>query len=261
MAQHSIEDFNGIVVSRKPYREKDLLVKILTDRFGFKTFFVRGAKGPKFKLRSALLTFSHGVYVGDVRDDGLSFINAAKDVIQYQSLTTNIELNAYATYLFGLLEAAFSENEPLGRWFLKMQRILELMDEGYDAEILTNIMEIQLLEPFGVKPDWESCVICQRTDLPFDFSEEYGGLLCQNHWHKDPHRLHLNQRTIYYLRLFSVLDLNRLNSIQVKPETKKELRKTIDQIYNDLVGVHLKSKKFIDEMQQWNSGFSNDIVN
>lgn len=31
-------EFLGIVVSRKDYKERDMLVKILTDKYGFKTF-------------------------------------------------------------------------------------------------------------------------------------------------------------------------------------------------------------------------------
>ena len=37
-------EFDGIVVSRRDYKERDMLVKILTDKYGFKTFFIRGAR-------------------------------------------------------------------------------------------------------------------------------------------------------------------------------------------------------------------------
>ena len=42
-------EFLGIVVSRKDYKERDMLVKILTDKYGFKTFFVRGVRKRGFK--------------------------------------------------------------------------------------------------------------------------------------------------------------------------------------------------------------------
>ncbi len=53
-----------------------------------------------------------------------------------------------------------------------------------------------------------------------------GGLLCQAHWHLDPYRLHLDKRTVYYLRLLSVVDLNRLNSIKVKGTDKDQFKKS-----------------------------------
>ena len=252
MAKHQGVDFTGIVISRTDYKERDMLVRILTDHFGIKTFFVRGARKKGFKLASAILPFSHGVYFGNINDQGLSFINGTRELAQYQSIFSDIELNAYASYIFGLIGAAFGNDEPLpDRWFAKVVASLKYIDSGLDAAIITNIIEVQLLAWFGVKPFLESCVICHETKGQFDLSETYGGLLCRKHWYLDVHRLHLDQRTVYYLRLFSALNLEQLHSISVKPETKKHLRQTLDTIYNDQVGVYVKAKKFIDQMGNW----------
>ena len=37
----------------------------------------------------------------------------------------------------------------------------------------------------------------------------------------------------------------------LKSELKKQLRKVIDQIYEEYVGIHLKPKKFIDSLGDW----------
>mgnify|MGYP007126633253 CR=1 FL=1 len=34
-------------------------------------------------------------------------------------------------------------------------------------------------------------------------------------------------------------------------ETKKQIQKVIDQLYEEYVGIHLKSKKFIEQMNEW----------
>lgn len=252
LASHQVVDFHGIVISRNDYKERDMLVKILTDKFGIKTFFVRGARKKGFKLASAILPFSHGTYFGNVNDHGLSFINGTRELEQCQQIYSDIELNAYASYVLGLVGAAFGNDEPLpGVWFDNIATAINLIDQRFDAAIVANIIEIQLLEQFGVKPFLESCVICGNSSGPFDFSETYGGLLCQQHWYLDLHRLHLDQRTIYYLRLFSVIDLKQLHSIKVKDVTKQHLRHAIDTLYNDQVGVYVKAKKFIDQMGSW----------
>lgn len=53
--QSAPEKFRGIVISRQAYRESDLLVKILTDRFGTKMFMFNRARKPGFKLAAAIL--------------------------------------------------------------------------------------------------------------------------------------------------------------------------------------------------------------
>lgn len=250
MTLHQGEEFRGIVVSRKNYRERDMLVKILTDRFGFKTFFVRGVRKRGFKLGAAILTYTHGTYLGSINDQGLSFITTPREIEQFQNISQDIELNAYSAYILSLSEQAFKE-DWVPYWYAKLEQALILIDENVDAAVITNIIEVQLLEFFGVKPFFESCTICHRTELEFDYSESYGGLLCQQHWHLDPNRLHLDQRTIYFLRLFSAVELDKINEITLEKETKLRLRRTLDEIYRQQVGVYVKAKHFLDQMQYW----------
>ena len=104
-------EFLGIVVSRKDYKERDMLVKILTDKYGFKTFFVRGVRKRGFKLGAAILPFTHGTYLGSISDEGLSFITTTRDISQYQQITQDIELNAYASYILSLIERALTTED------------------------------------------------------------------------------------------------------------------------------------------------------
>ncbi len=66
-----------------------------------------------------------------------------------------------------------------------------------------------------------------------------------------PASVALDQRTVYYLRLLSVVDLERLNSIKVKDQTKANLRRTLDEIYEHQVGIYVPAKKFLDQMASW----------
>lgn len=244
-------DFRGIVMFRRDYRERDLLVKILTDKIGPAMFFVKGAKKRGFRLAADILLFTHGEYIGSLTDNGLSFINTASDTSQYRSIATDISKNAYATYILALVDSAFQDGQGIGGWFNQVAAALELINSGLDEQVIANVIETQLLVRFGVAPTWDHCVVCGRDDLPLDFSEQYGGMLCRNHWHLDERRLHLDQRTVYYLQRFSTLNLQKLNSIKINPATKRRLQFVLDSLYDNEVGLNLKSKKFIRQMGQW----------
>lgn len=244
-------DFRGIVMFRRDYRERDLLVKILTDKIGPAMFFVKGAKKRGFRLAADILPFTHGEYIGSLTDNGLSFINTASDTSQYRSIATDISKNAYATYILALVDSAFQDGQGIGGWFNQVAAALELINSGLDEQVIANVIETQLLVRFGVAPTWDHCVVCGRDDLPLDFSEQYGGMLCRNHWYLDERRLHLDQRTVYYLQRFSTLNLQKLNSIKINPATKRRLQFVLDSLYDNEVGLNLKSKKFIRQMGQW----------
>lgn len=244
-------DFRGIIMFRRDYRERDLLVKILTDKIGPAMFFVKGAKKRGFRLAADILPFTHGRYIGSLTDNGLSFINAASETRQYRSTATDISKNAYATYILALVDSAFQDGQGIGGWYDQVAAALDLIDRGLDEQIIANVIETQLLVRFGVAPTWDRCVVCGRDDLPLDFSEQYGGMLCRQHWHLDERRLHLNQRSVYYLQRFATLNLQKLASIKINSATKHQLQFVLDSLYDNEVGLNLKSKRFIRQMGQW----------
>ena len=85
----------------------------------------------------------------------------------------------------------------------------------------------------------------------FDFSFKYGACLCPDHYHEDERRCHLNPNIPYLLNQFQAIDFETLETISLKPEIKQELRQFMDQLYEEYVGIHLKSKKFIDSLSDW----------
>ncbi|MCI2172100.1 DNA repair protein RecO [Schleiferilactobacillus perolens] len=248
-------DFTGIVVSRQNFREHDALVRFLTSQYGFKTFIARGLKRPKAKLAGVTLPFTLGDYVGVVRAAGLSQLRTAKGTQLFRQPMENIVTNAYATYIFDLIRAAFPEGQAIPRWYDIGKAVLLGMDRGLDPAILANIVEIQLLPAFGVAPQLRVCAICGRDDRPMDYSEGAGGLICNRHWAQEPYRFHASAKAIYYLRRFSVVNINQVQSINVNVQTKAELRTIIDRIYSDTVGTYPRSKRFIDSLGQWNQDF------
>lgn len=233
------------------HRENDLLVKFLTREYGKRMFFLKNAKKIDFKLRSAVLPFSHGEYTGFIRTNGLSYINAAINVHQFENIFQDIELNAYATFILNLIDAAFDDNLKIDKWFDRIQRALVLIDAGNDAEIITDLIQLQLLNSFGISITWDHCVVCGRNDLPLDYSEKLGGMLCQNHWEQDQHRWNLSVKSAQILRILNQVSIFNLGQISISQKTKAEIWQLTDRIYKEQVGINLKSRSFIDQMNDW----------
>lgn len=241
----------GLILFAKNHREKDKLVKIFTEKYGKRMFFVRNAMRKNNPLTVAIQPFTEAVYVGKINEEGLSFLNDAKEVTSFQKIQQDIFISAYATYLLNLADVAIEDGvyDPALYGFTK--NILQLMDGGKDPQILTNIFEIQILERFGLDFDWLHCRICGKTQGKFDFSSAYHGVLCEEHFYKDPRRYHSSPRAVHFIRMFSSITLEQINSISVSEQTKRELREMIDALYEEFVGVSLKSKQFIDKMASW----------
>lgn len=241
----------GLIISSRNYKEKDKLVKIFTESAGKMMFYVKGIHRRNQPLAPAIRPFTQAVYIGTFKSEGLSFITSVKDVHAYRKIQEDIFLSGYGTYLLSLVDAAIEDHQYDPNLFHFTQQALERMNQGDDAEIITNIFEIQILQRFGIAPIWTHCAVCGETQGKFDYSSKYGGVICERHWSLDPRRYHADPRAVYFARMFSAISYERINGIHLKEETKQAIRQLIDQLYEEYVGIHLKSKKFIDQMKSW----------
>lgn len=248
-----MQETKGLILFVRKYRERDQLVKIFTEKYGKIMFFVKNALRPNHPVRAGILPFTEAVYIGNIRAEGLSFLNEAKDVTPFFTIQEDIFVNAYATYLLNLVDVAIEDRVYDPALYGFTRQALQLLNEGKDPEIVTNIFEVQILQRFGVAFQWEHCAICGKTEGKFDFSSQYHGIICSDHFEEVRQRYHASPRAIHFIRLFSNLSLEQIHSIQLKEETKREIRQVIDALYDEFVGIHLKSKKFIDQMQDWGS--------
>lgn len=246
-----LEEVKGLVLSVRKHRERDFLLKLFTYEYGKLMFFVRGTKNPNNKLKPALQNFTQATYIADIRSSGLSFVRDSKHVTPFSSIQQDIFKNAYATYILQLADAAIEDRQVDPGLYEQLNRGLKAINDDLDPEIIMNIFEIRFLRYFGVMPELRGCVICGITEGAFDYSSIHHGLLCPKHFHEDERRYHASPKAIHFIRLFSVISFDKINSITIKEETKKEIRAVIDQLYDELVGIKLKSRKFIDSMKEW----------
>ncbi|MHC5268086.1 DNA repair protein RecO [Enterococcus sp. LJL98] len=247
----NLVESKGIILFTKDYKEKDKLVKIFTESSGKLMFFVKGAHRKNNPLTPALMPYTQATYMGKFNEEGLSFINGAKYVHPYLNIQKDIFIAAYATYLLNLVDAAIEDRVYDPNLYTFLAQALERLDEGKDPEIITNIFEIQILHRFGSSFDWQRCQLCGETQGKFDFSPKYHGLLCERHFIEDLHCYGADPVAIHFIRRFSAISYQEIQSITIKPETKQKIRQVIDQLYEEYVGIHLKSKKFIEQMQDW----------
>lgn len=251
----TLGETKGIILFTKDYKEKDKLVKIYTEAFGKMMFFVRGANKKNNPLASAILPYTEATYIGDFKNEGLSFLNAGKNIVPLRNIQEDIFIHAYATYLLNLVDAAIEDRIYDPFLYLFVHQALGLLNKGKDPEIITNIFEIQILNRFGVSIDWTGCSVCRKTTGKFDYSSSYSGLLCEQHWHLDNRRYHADSRGIHFLRLFSAISFEKIQEINLSKEVKQSIRQIIDALYEEYIGIQLKSKKFIDKMSAWETIF------
>ncbi|WP_018658829.1 DNA repair protein RecO [Allofustis seminis] len=252
-----LEKLEGVVLFKKPHREKDFLVKILTNMHGPLMFFVRGSYR-KDALDKEIYPLVRLTFEADVRREGLSFIRAINHCDPLPHLHTDIKKNAYGIYFCMLTDAALADREANSTVYSELIQALTYLNEDVDAEIISCMYELKRLKEFGVMPNWLGCALCHKTEGIFDYSSKYHGIICSQHFVYDKRRFHANPKAIYLLRQLNYLKFDQLGKINVTMETKKEMKHILNKIYDETVGIKLKSKHFIQEMEKYETFFEDE---
>lgn len=245
-----MEKFKGIVFYRKKFHDDDLLIKILTDTCGKKTFFLKRGRKTRNRLSYGLQAFTIGEYIGKISDKSFSFINEVISEKIYQKIYQDIEKSAYVQYIFSLYDSAFEDSRPIANWFKLLECSLDAIENNADTPTLTHAFELKLLNVFGVNLDFFSCQICQRRDLPLDLSFKYDGMICMNHFEKDRYRFHLTSRIVKCIQVLKIGSVKSIAKMQIDPKNMKTLDFICNQIYSNYVGIYPKTKSFIDKLHR-----------
>lgn len=240
--------FEGIVLFKRPHREKDSLVKIFTQAYGTKMFFVKGLQKPNHKLTSTTLPMTLNSYIGAISEDGLSFLTEATSLSIFRNLQEDFLAQAYAAYIIQLVDAAVEDNTPDPKSYDWLKAALLALDNQQVPEIVTTKMELDLLANFGVGLVWHRCRICRNTQEPFKFSMRHQGVLCQNHWQEDPYLLPTSPRAIHIVKILNQTSINNINQVNISATTLSEIRHLMEEIYKEFVGLNLKSYSYLKKM-------------
>ncbi|CAM3811056.1 DNA repair protein RecO [Mesobacillus zeae] len=242
-----LEKCEGIVIRTTDYGETNKIVTLYTREWGKVGVMARGAKKPNSRLSAVTQLFTYGYFLVQ-RGSGLGTLQQGDMVSSMRSIREDIFLTAYASYIAELTDKSTDEKKPNPFLFELLYQTLQYVNEEYDPEILANIYEMKMLNVLGLYPVLDKCVNCGNREGVFAFSIREGGLLCHQCLGIDPYHFKISSGAVKLLRLFYMLDLSRLGNISVKEETKAELKKVITAYYEEYSGLHLKTKRFLNQM-------------
>ncbi|WP_100402316.1 DNA repair protein RecO [Bacillus sp. FJAT-42315] len=250
-----LQKVEGIIIRTTNYGETNKIVTIFSREKGKIAFMARGARKPNSRLSAITQLLTHGQFLVQL-GSGLGTLQQGEILTSMRHIREDLMITAYAAYMVELLDKSTEDQQVNPYLYEFLKQSLYYLNEGYDAEILTNIFEMKMLQVIGLRLELSSCVHCQSCEGHFAFSIRENGLLCHRCFDIDPHRLPLSQPAIRLLRLFYYIDLERLGTINVKVETKKELRAAISLYYDEYSGLFLKSRRFIDQLEKMEAIFT-----
>ncbi len=243
-----IVSVRGIIISETPYSETSKILNIITKEYGTIGVLAKGAKSLKSKLRSVSTKLTYGYFHIYYKEKGLSTLVNVDVINNFKNIKTDITNMSYVCYILELVNQVMKHeyNEEI---FNLLEASILKINEKFDAGIITNILELKMLDYLGVRPIIDECVLCgNKTDI-VTISGDKGGYICKN-CIKDDYIV--SDKTIKLIRMFYYVDISKISKLSISSKVKYEIDMFVSSYYDRYTGLYLKSKKFVNDIKKLN---------
>lgn len=241
-----IECVEGIVLSETNYSESSKILNVFTKEYGLIGIISKGCRNMKSKLRGVSRKLLYGKFHIYYKEHGLSTLTAVDVVDSFSKLLTDLEKVSYASFLLELTTQVVRENDDVTILDLLKDTLVK-MEEGLSPIILTEILELKLLDYLGVRPSIDCCSICGSDKQIVTVDSTAGGYLCRNCYHNEPL---VSDKMIKLIRMFYYVDIKSISKLEVSESVVMEINQFLDDYYDRYTGIYLKSKDFIRQLHK-----------
>ena len=232
----------GIVLSETPYSETSKILQVLTEDYGLIGIISKGCRNIKNKLRGVSNKMNYCEYTINYKENGLSTLIEGDTLDSFKNIYVDMKKATYAFYLMDLVSQVLKENNNKNIFSLLVNSLIKI-NNGLSPELISNIVEIKLLDYLGVGIELDNCVNCGSSEGLLTIDLTSGGVICKNCYQEG---FVMNDKALRLMQLLKKIDINKLEKLEITDEEIfNEIDKFIYEYYTSYTGIYLNKKKFI----------------
>ena len=236
-------EIEGFVLNEKSYGETSKILTLLTKDYGIINILSKGCKRVKSDLKAVSQKFTYAKFQINYKRDKLSLLINGDIINPLFNIKNDIEKISYLNYISELVSQVVRQSTYNGIYDLFISTIIKI-NENYDPLVITNILELKLLDYLGVSPVFDGCAMCGNEKV-ITLSSYRGGYICKNHYNNE---YIVEPKTIRMVKAFKYVDISKITKIELEPKIKKEINNFIDEYYDRYTGLYLNSKNFLKDI-------------
>lgn len=242
----TIESFEGIIISETNYSESSKILNVLTDKYGLIGVMSKGCRNIKSKLRGVSRKLIYGKFNVYYKPQGLSTLISIDLINSFSKTLMDLTKISYASYILDLTNQVLKQTDS-EKIFPLLRDSLTKIEEGLEPIVITNILELKLLEFLGVSPNLDSCTYCGSDKQIITLSSSAGGYICKNCYKNEPL---VSEKVIKMIRMYYYVDIKKITKLDISDEVTHDINHFLDDYYDRYTGLYIKSKSFIKQVNQ-----------
>ena len=238
-----LKKVEGIIINDTNYGETSKIINILTDE-GIIGVIAKGAKSIKSPLRSTTLNLTYGSFNIYYNENKLSTLKSADIINELKNIKKDIVLVSYMSFLCDLVSQVMKQNDDKKIYDMLISTLLKIND-GLNPMIMTNILELKLLDYLGVGISFNSCCKCGKTRGIVTIDPDAGGYICKDCYTNE---LYYDEKTLKMLRMYYLVEISSISDLKISDKVVNNINYFVNTYYDRYTGLYLKSKKFLNEL-------------
>lgn len=234
----------GIILNETNYGESSKILNILTKEYGYISVMSKGCRILKSKLRGISMKFIYANFLITYKEKNISILHEGCVINTLKYIMTDLKKMNYTNYLVEITKSVLKNTNDIEIFEILRDSLLKIND-NFNPSLISNIVEIKLLEYLGVKPNFLTCSLCDSSDiLTFDFN--LAGSVCKN-CYQDSYLFSKN--TIKLLKLFQDVDIKKIDKLNItSSKVVEELDMFIKEYYETFTGIYIKNKDNLNKI-------------
>lgn len=240
-----IETVEGIIIGEKSYSETSKILDIYTKKYGVIGVLSKGCKRMKSPLRSVSERLTFGDFHIFYKEGKLSTLTSVDVKDTLKNIKKDIKKISYASYLLELTSSVYKQSEEEDLYEILISSLMKIND-GFDEECITDIVELKYLNYLGILPNIDCCSVCGSKNDITTISLK-GGYICK---HCYTNEAIVSEKTLKLIRLFYYVDIRKIDKLDISTQEKSQISKFLTEYYDRYAGLYLKTKNFIQCLNQ-----------
>lgn len=234
----------GIVLKETLYSETSKVIQVLTKEYGLIGIIAKGASSIKSPLRSLTIPFLYGKFNIIYKKDKLSTLKNGNIIKLYGSNIKDLKLYAYISYLSELSYNVLKENNDCSIFDI-LKNSLDKITDGFNPQVIKNIVEFKYLDYLGITPNFDICQKCNQVKEPFAIDGKIGGFVCFDCYTNEI-KVPSNYKKI--IARYQNVNIGEIKEIKTTKDDENIIRTFLDEYYEKYSAVSINSKKFLDSI-------------
>lgn len=241
------DEFSGIVIDNKEYREHDAILHVLCEDGNILHIAARGIQKVKSKNAPACQLFTYTRMQLNYRETAtMQSLKTAEIIKSYRLIREDLTKQSIASYFCECIDKSGFDVDV----YSLLKKSLNILESTSHPLRILCLFQAIMNRMHGIEPFVEGCVRCGNQHNIYAISIQDGGFVCKNCYHleQDIHRTKSQKKTIAQLKCFRLLckaDLSHYEILQTYPDFSYEDFEQLYAFFEDYAGIAVKSIHFL----------------